>query len=74
MLREGLSCSRFLSKIKRIPRIFMVLTHFMLQDATAATFRKPIPLFCYYELLGFNHEDFETLCNTLSKSITEFFL
>ena len=52
----------------------MVLTHFILQGATATTFRTPIPPFCYYELLGFNPEDFETLCNTLSKSITEFCL
>lgn len=68
MLREGLFCSRFLSKMKRL---FMVLSHFILQGATATTFATPIPPFCYYQLLGFNPEDFETLLNSLSESITE---
>ena len=49
----------------------MVLSHFILQGATATTFATPIPPFCYYQLLGFNPEDFETLLNSLSESITE---
>ena len=74
MLREVLFCSSFLTKIKRIPRTFMVLTHYIPQGATSNTLRTPIPPYCYYELLGFNPENFENLCNTLNKFITEFCL